>query len=136
VAYSANLVVYRAASNVVLDSYHEQNGVKNAFTALGNNTNVKIISMSMGHIFSVGKIEDGVRYAYGKGKLIFCAGGTSTSFTTFVGVIFPASMTECVAVTGVKRRCRDSKNATIVIRAVRSILRLLCKGQLRAIRFP
>jgi len=112
VAYNANLIVYRAASNVVLDGYHEQNGVKNAFTALGNNTNVKIISMSMGHIFSVGKIEDGVKYAYSKGKLIFCAGGTSTSFTTFVGVIFPASMAECVAVTGVKegatmQKCDD-----------------------------
>lgn len=102
VAYNANLIVYRAASNVVLDGYHEQNGVKNTFTALANNTNVKIISMSMGHIFSVGKIEDGVRYAYSKGKLIFCAGGTSTSFTTFVGVIFPAWMSETVAVTGVK----------------------------------
>ncbi|MET0760013.1 MAG: S8 family serine peptidase [Flavobacterium sp.] len=102
VAYNANLVTYRAASNVVLDGYHEQNGVKNAFTALANNTNVKIISMSMGHIFSVGKIEDGIKYAYSKGKLIFCAGGTSTSFTTFAGVIFPAWMAETVAVTGVK----------------------------------
>lgn len=102
VAYNANLVTYRAASNVVLDGYHEQNGVKNALTALGNNTKVKIISMSMGHIFSVGKISDGIKFAYGKGKLLFCAGGTSTSFTTFVGVIFPASMAEAVAVTGVK----------------------------------
>ncbi len=101
VAYNANLVTYRAASNVVLDGFQEQEGVKKAFTALGNNTSVKIISMSMGHIFSVGKIEDGVRYAYGKGKLIFCAGGTSTSFTTFVGVIFPAWMPETNAVTGV-----------------------------------
>jgi serine protease len=102
VAYNANLITYRAASNVVLDGYHEQNGVKNAFTALANNANVKIISMSMGHIFSVGKIEDGVKYAYSKGKLIFCAGGTSTSFTNFVGVIFPAWMPETQAVTGVK----------------------------------
>lgn len=102
VAYNANLVMYRAASNVVLDGYHEQKGVQNAFTALGNRSDVKIISMSMGHIFSVGRIEDGVRYAYGKGKLIFCAGGTSTSFTTFVGVIFPAWMSETVAVTGIK----------------------------------
>ena len=101
VAYNSNLIVYRAASNVVLDGYHEQNGVKDAFTALGNNLNVKIISMSMGYIFSVGKIEDGVKYAYSKGKLIFCAGGTSTSFTSFVGVIFPAWMPEAVAVTGV-----------------------------------
>ena len=102
VAYNANLVTYRAAGNVVLDGYHEQNGVKNAFIALGNRSDVKIISMSMGHIFSVGKIEDGIKYAYSKGKLIFCAGGTSTSFTTFVGVIFPAWMAETIAVTGVK----------------------------------
>lgn len=102
VAYNANLITYRAASNVVLDGYHEQKGVQNAFTGLGNNSNVKIISMSMGHIFSVGRIEDGVRYANNRGKLIFCAGGTSTSFTTFVGVIFPAWMSETVAVTGLK----------------------------------
>jgi len=102
VAYNANLITYRAASNVVLDGYQEQEGVKKAFTALGNNANVKIISMSMGHIFSVGKIEDAIRFAYGKGKLIFCAAGTSTSFTTFVGVIFPAWMSETVAVTGVR----------------------------------
>ncbi len=101
VAYNANLVTYRASTNVVLDGFQEQEGVKKAFTALGNNASVKIISMSMGHIFSVGKIEDAVRYAYGKGKLIFCAGGTSTSFTTFVGVIFPAWMPETNAVTGV-----------------------------------
>lgn len=109
VAYNANLVTYRAASNVVLDGYHEQNGVKNAFTALGNNASVRIISMSMGHIFSVGKIEDGVRYAYSRGKLIFCAGGTSTSFTNFVGVIFPAWMPETQAVTGVKEGTSNQK---------------------------
>ena len=102
VAYNANLVTYRAAANVVLDSYQEQEGVKKAFTALGNNANVKIISMSMGYVFSVGKIEDAIKFAYGKGKLIFCAAGTSTNFTTFVGVIFPAWMPETVAVTGVK----------------------------------
>ncbi|WP_312174236.1 S8/S53 family peptidase [Chryseobacterium sp.] len=109
VAYNANLVTYRAASNVVLDGYHEQNGVKIAFTELGNNNSVKIISMSMGHIFSVGKIEDGVKYAYSKGKLIFCAGGTSTSFTNFVGVIFPAWMSETQAVTGVKENTSNQK---------------------------
>ncbi|WP_293872048.1 S8/S53 family peptidase [Flavobacterium sp.] len=102
VAYNANLITYRAAYNVVLDGFQEQEGVKKAFTALGNNARVKIISMSMGYIFSVGKIEDAIKFAYGKGKLIFCAAGTSTSFTTFVGVIFPAWMPETVAVTGVK----------------------------------
>lgn len=109
VAYNANLIAYRAAENVVLETSSEQNGVKTAFTELGNNTNVKIISMSMGHIFSVGKIEDGVKYAYARGKLIFCAGGTSTSFTNFVGVIFPASMPETQAITGVKEGTSNQK---------------------------
>lgn len=109
VAYNANLIAYRAAENVVLETSSEQNGVKTAFTDLGNNTNVKIISMSMGHIFSVGKIEDGVKYAYARGKLIFCAGGTSTSFTNFVGVIFPASMPETQAITGVKEGTSNQK---------------------------
>ncbi|WP_419868820.1 S8 family peptidase [Chryseobacterium sp. CT-SW4] len=109
VAYNASLITYRAASNVVLDGYHEQNGVKTAFTELANNTQVKIISMSMGHVFSVGKIEDAVKYAYSKGKLIFSAGGTSTSFTNFVGVIFPAWMPEVQAVTGVKEGTSNQK---------------------------
>lgn len=101
VAYNCNLVSYRATKNVVLDGYHEQRGVARALTELGNRSDVKIISMSVGHIFSVGSIEDGVKYAYAKGKLIFAAGGTSTEWTNFAGVIFPASMAETVAVTGV-----------------------------------
>ena len=102
VAYNCNLVTYRAASNVVLDGYHELEGVKTAYINLANNANVRVISMSMGNIISSGKIEDAIKYAYSKGKLMFCAAGTSTSFTTFAGVIFPAWMPEVVAVTGIK----------------------------------
>lgn len=101
VAYNANLISYRGTKNVLLDGYHEQKGVANALTALGNRSDVKVISMSIGHIISVGRIKDAVRYANNRGKLIFAAGGTSTTFTNFVGVIFPASMSETVAVTGV-----------------------------------
>jgi subtilisin family serine protease len=57
--------------------------------------------MSIGHIFSVGSISDAIKYAYSKGKLIVAAGGTSTTFTNFVGVIFPANMNETVAATGI-----------------------------------
>ncbi|MEX0274155.1 MAG: S8 family serine peptidase [Flavobacteriaceae bacterium] len=104
VAYNANLISYRAAKNVVLDSYHEQKGTANALVALGKRSDVKIISMSMGHIFSVGRIKDAVRYAHNRGKLIFAAAGTSTSFTNWAGVVFPAWMSETVAVTGVNDR--------------------------------
>ena len=58
--------------------------------------------MSMGRITSNSQIADAVRYAFGKGKLIFCAGGTSFGWTAgWYGVIFPAYMPEVQAVTGV-----------------------------------
>ncbi len=108
VAYNANLVSYRAVENVIIDDYHEKRGVSEALTALGNRSDVKIISMSIGSPFSIGKVKDAVRYAYNRGKMIIAAGGTSTSFTTWYGVIFPASMSETVAVTGVKEGQYDN----------------------------
>jgi len=101
VAYNSNLVAYRATEDVLLNDYHERKGVSKALIQLGNRSDVKIISMSIGYIWSIGNIKDAVKYAYSKGKLIFAAGGTSTSFTNGFGVIFPATMSETVAVTGV-----------------------------------
>ncbi len=101
VAYNSNLVAYRATEDVLLNDYHERKGVSKALTQLGNRSDVKIISMSIGYVWSIGNIKDAVKYAYSKGKLIFAAGGTSTSFTNGYGVIFPATMNETVAVTGV-----------------------------------
>ncbi|RZT97067.1 subtilase family protein [Ancylomarina subtilis] len=101
VAYNCNLIVYRATSDVFLDDYHEQAGVAEALIALANRPDVKIISMSIGHYFTIGKIEDAIKYAYSKDKLIFAAAGTSLEYTTWAGVIFPANMNETVAITGV-----------------------------------
>ena len=101
VAYNANLVAYRATEDVVLNDYHERKGVSDALVQLGNRSDVKVISMSIGYVWSIGNVSDAVKYAYSKGKLIFAAGGTSTSFTNGFGVIFPATMSETVAVTGV-----------------------------------
>lgn len=101
VAYNSNLVSYRATADVLLNDYHERKGVKNALVALGNRSDVKIISMSIGYPWGIGNVRDGVRYAYNRGKLIFAAGGTSTSATNWYPVIFPANMSEAVAVTGI-----------------------------------
>ncbi|MFV0248017.1 MAG: S8 family peptidase [Tenacibaculum sp.] len=108
VAYNANLVSYRAVKNVVIDDYHEKRGVSEALIALANKSDVKVISMSLGSPFRIGRVEDAVRYAYSKGKMIIAAGGTSTSLTTWFGVIFPAWMDETVAVTGVKEGTYDN----------------------------
>lgn len=102
VAYNCNLVTCRAAADVLIDESRENKGVADAFVNAGNRSDVRIISMSMGRITSNSQIADAVRYAFGKGKLIFCAGGTSFSWTAgWYGVIFPANMTEVQAVTGV-----------------------------------
>jgi len=109
VAYNANLVSYRGVEDVLINDYHERKGVADALTALANRSDVKVISMSLGALYTVGKIEDAVKYAYSKGKMVIAAAGTSTSFTTWYGVVFPASMNETVAVTGVKEGTSYSK---------------------------
>ncbi|MEZ5044915.1 MAG: S8 family serine peptidase [Saprospiraceae bacterium] len=102
VAYNCNLLAIRGTGDVVVNSSKEKTGVKNALVIAGNNSNVKIISMSIGDIISSSTVADGIYYAYNKGKMIFAAAGTSTSFTNWVGVVFPATMSQTVAVTGVK----------------------------------
>jgi subtilisin family serine protease len=103
VAYNCNLTIYRAAADVYLDESREVVGVSTAFTQAGANSSVKIISMSMGRLNSSSQIGDAIAYAYNQGKLVFCAAGTSFSWTAwFAGVIYPASMAQVVAVTGIK----------------------------------
>lgn len=102
VAYNSNLISVRGTSDVIFNSGNEKDGVAEALFLLGNRTDVKIISMSIGDLFSNSKVADAIRYANNKGKLILAAAGTSTTFTNWVGVIFPATMSETVAVTGVK----------------------------------
>lgn len=103
VAYNANLVTCRAAEDVFLDDSREVKGASDAFVNAANRADVRIISMSMGRITSSSQLGDAIRYAYGKGKLMFVAAGTSFSWTSsWFGVIFPGYMPEVNAVTGVR----------------------------------
>jgi subtilisin family serine protease len=103
IAYNCNLVTCHAAADVYLDESREVKGASDAYTNAANRSDVKIISMSMGKITSSSQLSDAIKYAYGKGKLMFCAAGTSFSWTSsWFGVIFPAYMTEVNAVTGVR----------------------------------
>ena len=104
IAYNCNLVTCRAAEDVYLDASKEIQGASDAYVNAGNRADVKIISMSMGKLTGSGQLTDAIRYASGKGKLMFCAGGTSFDWTAgIVGVIFPAYLPEVNAVTGVKQ---------------------------------
>ncbi len=103
VAYNSNLVTCRAAEDVLIDASREVTGVTNAYKNAANRTDVKIISMSMGRITGSSQITDAINYAYGKGKLMFCAAGTSFGWTAgWYGVIFPAWLSNVNAVTGVR----------------------------------
>ena len=120
VAYNASLVTVRASSDVFLSSSSEYKGVSDAFTLLGNRSDIKISSMSMGTLLYSSQIADAIKFAYGKGKLMFCAAGTSFSWAAgWAGVIFPGTMTEVIAVTGVKdspinTRCDDCHDGSEV----------------------
>lgn len=103
VAYNASLVSVRAAADVLLNESREMKGVADAYVLAGNRADVKITSMSLGSPLYNSQVADAIRYAYNRGKLMFCAGGTSFDMSAgWVGVIFPASMDEVQAITGIK----------------------------------
>ncbi len=126
VAYKSDLRFIRASEDVVLDKSSERTAVKNALLALGADASVRVISMSIGSPFSYGVLSDGVNYAYGQGKLVMAAGGTSFSWTSWWGVIYPAAYSNCVAVTGVKENgskcasCHDGSQIDLTICMERS----------------
>ncbi len=102
VAYNSSLITCRASSDVFLDESREVKGVSDAFTKGANRTDVNIQSMSLGRLTSSSQIRDAIYYSVGKGKLVFCAAGTSLTWTSgWYGVIFPASLPAVQAVTGV-----------------------------------
>ncbi|MBL7940495.1 MAG: S8 family serine peptidase [Flavobacteriales bacterium] len=121
VAYKSNLHFIRGCEDVVLDLSSEKTSVKNALITLGNNPAVRVISMSIGSPFSSSVLADGVNYAYGNGKMIMAAAGTSFSWTSWWGVVYPAALAKCVAVTGVKENgskcgsCHDGSQVDLTI---------------------
>lgn len=121
VAYKSNLHFIRGCEDVVLDLSSELTGVKNGLVQMGDNVAVRVVSMSVGTPFSSGVLTDGVNYAYGKGKMLMAAAGTSTSWLSWYGVIYPAALAKCVAVTGVKENgnkcasCHDGSQVDLTI---------------------
>lgn len=121
VAYKAGWFFVRACNDVVLDASAERTAVKNALVGLGNVPAVKVISMSIGTPFGSSVLQDGVNYVTNKGKLIMAAAGTSFSWTSWWGVIYPAAYSNCMAVTGVKENnstcetCHDGSQVDFTI---------------------
>ena len=102
VAYKADLTTIRAVEDVVITTSAERVGVRNALYIVGNTSSIKLASMSIGTPFYSSTVADGVIYAYNRGKMIISAAGTSLTWTSWYPVIFPATMTQTVAVTGLR----------------------------------
>ena len=125
-AHKANLYTVHAGEDVYLNTSSERLAVKNAYVYLANKSAVKIISMSMGTPFYSSVLLDAVTYANSMGKLLFAAAGTSTYFTSGLGVIYPAAFSECQAVTGVNDQdqtcqvCHDGQEVDFTIVMERS----------------
>lgn len=121
VAYRSNLHFIRACNDVVLDGSSERTGVKNALVRMGNRSDVRVVSMSIGTPFYSSVLLDGVLYAHNRGKLLMAAAGTSFSWTSWWGVVYPAAFSECVAVTGVNESnstcntCHDGSQVDFTI---------------------
>jgi serine protease len=101
-AYKSNIHFIRACEDVMLDLSSERTGVKNALVKMGDRADVKVVSMSIGTPFYSSVLEDGVNYAHNKGKMLMAAAGTSFSWLSWWGVVYPAAHNKCVAITGVK----------------------------------
>lgn len=102
VAYDCNLISVRAVEDVVISNSKEELGVAAALNLAATKSNVKIVSMSLGSITTRSVIGDAIKNIRNNGKLPFCAAGTSFSWLSWYGVIYPASMPEAIAVTGVE----------------------------------
>lgn len=123
VAYNASLISIRAAADVLIDEWREVKGVSDAYVLAADRADVRVISLSLGRITSSSQITDAIRYAYNKGKLMYCAGGTSFGWTGgWWGVIFPAWLNEVHAVTGIRdnltqqcKACHDGSKIDYVV---------------------
>ncbi|MBL7815461.1 MAG: S8 family serine peptidase [Saprospiraceae bacterium] len=101
VAYDCNLISVRAVEDVVISNSYEELGVASALNLAATTASVKVVSMSLGSITTRSVIGDAIKAIRNAGKLPFCAAGTSLTWTSWWGVIYPANMTEAIAVTGV-----------------------------------
>lgn len=111
VAYNCDLVTIKAAEDVLIHTDSEILSVIDAFNLAASRTDIKIISMSMGMPFHESMLADAIKKTANRGKLIFCAAGTtadSFTMTKHWGVIFPASMPEVLAITGIKNNLREA----------------------------
>ncbi len=101
IAYNCNLYNYRAAHDVFLDLATERIAVASSLIDAALNTDIKIISMSLGQPPWANQeaVKIGLTIADSNGKLMVAAAGTGAKIN-YVG--FPASSELTLALTGIQ----------------------------------
>lgn len=102
VAYNCNLLNIRAVHNPIINTAAEKAAVIQSLTYY--DPDIHIISMSIGQPPGAVSpfIGDALDVAYGYGKMLICAAGTSPVGTTVFSVLFPANHPTTIAITGIK----------------------------------
>ncbi|MCC7223090.1 MAG: S8/S53 family peptidase [Chitinophagales bacterium] len=102
VAYNCNLVCFRAVHNPIISTMAEKTGVTQSLVHIANDPDIHIVSMSIGQS-PLGAASPLIGYAldfaYNSGKMLACAAGTGGAINN---IIFPASHTKTIAITGIK----------------------------------
>ena len=120
VAYNCNFIICRIR-RCLSRSKQRSKGVSDAYIEAGDNSTVKITSMSTGRITGSGQIKDAIDYAYNKGKLIFVPAALLFMDRFICGCNIPASLPNVQAITGIKDGT-GLKPVPIAIKANRLIL--------------
>lgn len=97
VAYKADLISYRVANGVHLNTSGEKAAFIDALDDLKANSNVKVVNISMGKFNNVSSIKAAVDQIVNSGKMLVCAAGSGC-----LGGIYPAKYSNTIAATGVK----------------------------------
>jgi hypothetical protein len=112
-APSSDFIVARSSFAILLLFADQIVCTARAISAMADNPDVDITNMSMGMIFVDNRIGNAVRKYVNKGKIMACAAGTSfKEIKKTLGIVYPASMPQTIAVTGINNR--ESTNGEFV----------------------
>ena len=95
----------RAAQWVFFIFAQDFSATTKAIIAMADEPSVKVISMSMGTIFVNNEMKRAIQYFTAKNKIFVSASGTFLPIPfikDIIGVVFPATMPEVIATTGIK----------------------------------
>lgn len=104
-APNADITIVRASTAIIILFQDQIVSLVKAIKAMANDSEIRLVSMSMGTFFNDGRIANAINLYYSKGKLMTCAAGTSfKEIKKSLGIIFPASLPTTVSVTGISNR--------------------------------